>query len=259
MEVFRFLEFDPCPYVTKAYEGWWKMISQCFVASWTEVLKIALSSSIQAANDLSSPHTMEMSKRRPSFITDVLLVKQRNPPTNIGDSHIEVLVSGSIKSGRDITYYIKYMENLTKSQLTVISPQEILNALNKYFSSSHFPDTEEEQQELLDATLEVANKKLGEINAVTKMQIQLDNISKQDRQASDIKAQIAELVKELKEAKASSDQSSSYVRELIDVCVRVTQETQLYKIKFDELSIGRSCSINDKEAAQEMYEDVIVG
>lgn len=53
---------------------------------------------------------------------------------------IEVFVSGSIQSDRDIVYYIKYIENLTKSQLTkevVISPQEILYAFKKILFRPH--------------------------------------------------------------------------------------------------------------------------
>ncbi|KAI5668930.1 hypothetical protein M9H77_18783 [Catharanthus roseus] len=244
MEAFRFLEFHSYQNIIEAYKGWWKIISsQCFVASWTEVLKIALSSSIQVAmqleltrvsskKDLSSLHTMEMSRRRPSFITDVLLVKQRKPRTtgtppeipspltNVGDSHIEVLLSDSIQSGRDITYYIKYMENLIKSQPTVPKPQEIL-------------------QELLD-TINIVIEQLTELQSLFR-ENQLENIFEQGHQ-------IAEL-----------NWSSSRVRELTDVCARVAQETQLCKIKFNELSIRKSRLIDDKEAAQEMYEDSVAG
>ncbi|KAI5682151.1 hypothetical protein M9H77_03379 [Catharanthus roseus] len=254
MEAFRFLEFDPCPNITKAYEGY----------IWAAVQSEPVEELIK--KDPSSPHTMEMSRRRPSTGT-IEISEILHPPTNVGDFHIKVPISGSTQSGRDMTYYIKYMENLTKSQPTkeaVIPPQEILDALNKYFLSSNFSDTVEEQQELLDAKFIYI---LGDINVVTEKlpkpqsafhdikaerENELDNISKQGRQ-------IAELIKEFKEAKVSSDQSSSHVRELTDVCTRVAQETQLYKIKFDELSIGKSCLIDDKEAAQEMYEDVIAG
>ncbi|KAI5663153.1 hypothetical protein M9H77_22476 [Catharanthus roseus] len=289
MEAFRFLEFDSCPNIIEAYEGWWKMISsRCFAASWTGVLKISLSSSIRVVvqseptdyrvRKIHLPHTrwrrqgddpVQLPWKFQETQDNLKNSRDFKSSNNIGDSQFEVLISGSIQSGRDITYYIKYMENLTKSQLTIPKPQEILDALNKYFLSSHFLDTEGEQPELLDTinmlnskssrkslkTLQVDNKKLGEIIAVTEQLTELEsafddikaerenelhNISKQDRR-------IAEIIKELKDAK------------LTYVCAHVAQQTQLYKIKFDELSIGKSHLVDDKEVAQEMYEYVIGG
>ncbi|KAI5677043.1 hypothetical protein M9H77_07993 [Catharanthus roseus] len=254
MEEFTFLEFDHYPNATNKYKGWWKMISsRCLAAPWTEVLKIVLPSSISAALQLEPqrnrvrnihlPHTRlryqgENPMRLPwkfRFIIDVLLVIQRkprttetpseipSPPTNVGDSPIEIL------------HII--MENLTKSQLTkeaMTSPHEILDALKK----------------ILHKTLEVANEKLGEINVVTEQLMELESAFHDIKggQMSDIKAQILELVKELKATGASSEWSSSCVRELTNVC-----------IKFDELSIGKFHLIDDKEEAQEIYEGIITG
>ncbi|KAI5663832.1 hypothetical protein M9H77_23155 [Catharanthus roseus] len=91
MEEFRFLQFDPCTNIIDKYKGWWKMISSwCFADSWTEVLKIVFSSSTPTAvqqepveesseKDPSSPHMIEISRRRPSAATIEISVLQATP------------------------------------------------------------------------------------------------------------------------------------------------------------------------------------
>lgn len=89
-------------------------------------------------------------------------------------------------------------------------------------------------------------------NIKTKCKQEKDNISYQYRRTGEIKAQMAELEKELEKVETLAKWSLAHITELTNICSHIAHESQLYKFQFDELSIWKYILISKKEAGNEV-------